>query len=129
MCVLLLKAAGVINRPMVRRREERDPPVDSGVGGVRRADIAGRSQPGNIVPRPRGQNKGNRGQNAQSEPSVAHDQVKQHPSGAPVAVHERMDGLELRMGDGRLRQRRKRVIVAEGEQVVQKAGLSLVAAA
>ena len=67
---LFLEAAGVIDRSVARRREERDPPVDSGVGliGVRRADVAGRGQAGNIVPRPRSKSKEDRGQNAQSEP-------------------------------------------------------------
>ena len=53
-------------------------------------------------------------------PVAAQDQVKERPSGAPVAVHEGMDGLELGVGDGRLDQSRKPVVVAEGKQVIQQ---------
>ena len=78
-----------------------------------------------VVPRPGREDERNGWQNAQPEPTPAQDQVDQDASRAAVAVNEGMNRLELRVCDRSLRQRRKRVVVAKREQVVQQAGYGL----
>src|SRR5690606_41016796 len=51
---------------------------------------------------------------------ASHHRVDQHPSGAPVAVGEGVDGLELRVDDCRLHQRVDVPARGEGAQVVDR---------
>jgi len=47
--------------------------------------------------------------------------MNESTAGTSIAIHERMNGLELRMGDCRLRDGRKRVVVAESDKVRDEA--------
>ena len=49
------------------------------------------------------------------EPTTTKYEMHQGSPGTPVAVDERMNGFELRMGHGGLGQGGQRVFLAEGE--------------
>jgi hypothetical protein len=49
--------------------------------------------------------------------------VDEGPAGAAVAVDERVDGLELGMGDRRLRDRWKALVVAKPAEVFEQVSI------
>ncbi len=80
------------------------------------AVIAGRGQAADIVPRERGQDQRDGREEPIGEPAASQDEVDQGATGPAVAVGERVDRLELRVRDGRLRDGGQRVVVGEKAQ-------------
>src|ERR1035438_704692 len=70
-----------------------------------------------VVLRPGGKNERDRGQDARCDASAPKNEMNERTACTSIAIHERMNGLELRMGDCRLRDGRKRVVVGEGDKV------------
>ena len=96
-----------------------DPTVES-VTGRRRIDptpVTGRSEAGDVVVSTGGEDERDRRENQSREAPAAQDHVNESPAGPPVAVDERVDGLELRMRERGLGDRRERVVVAERTEV------------
>ena len=92
--------------------------------GIGRAPVACPRESGDVVAGPRGEDQRDRRQDARRESASSQHQLDQRASGAPVPVDERMDRLELRVGDGGLRNRGQGVVVAErgevGKQLVDQ---------
>ena len=118
---LLLEAPGILGGAPAGAREERDPAVDARMGflGGGRALVARPGESGDVVAGPRCEDQRDRRQDARRESAPSQHQVDQRSSRAPVPVDERVDRLELRVGDGGLRDRGQGVVVAERGEVGQ----------
>ena len=80
--------------------------------------VPGRLQTSDIVIGPGREHERDRWGDTRRETPATEDKVDQRPARAPVAVHERVDRLELGVRDRRLNNRRQRVIAAEGAEVM-----------
>ncbi len=104
----LLERNRVIDGPHTRSGETSDPEIHAGARCLRRrrASVSSGSQAADVVLRPCGEDERDRGEHPGAEATTPQHEVNERPPCAPVAVDERMDGLELSVSDGRLGDRR-----------------------
>src|SRR5262245_37013767 len=68
----------------------------------------------------RGEDHGNGRNEPRSEPATSEEEMDQASSDAPVSIREGMDGLELRVRDRRLDNRRHVVAIHERCQILEQ---------
>ena len=103
---------GVGTRSVCSGGERTQPSARTGgaFGTVRGPDVSIRGETGDVVADPGGEHKTDRRHEARCEAAAAEDDVDERAAGAAVAIGERVDRLELGVGDRGLYE--DRVIVA-----------------
>jgi hypothetical protein len=86
---------------------------------LRRTDPSVGSEALDVLVRPGREDEADGWNEAGRDPAAAEDDVDEGATGASVSVGERMDGLELRVRDRRLDQRRMIVAVDIFDEVVE----------
>jgi hypothetical protein len=85
-----------------------------------RTVIARGGQTVDVITGPGRQDQGDGRQYARCQPAPAEHEVDQPAAGPPVAVGERVNRLELGMGESSLCHGRQRIAVAEGAQICEQ---------
>ena len=115
---------GLKARDLLRqlRRQSRSPLARAGEGSAPFRDLAfsESDEPRDVQVGPSRQNDRDRWHEAGCDTASAKDHVDEAPADPTVAIEERMDRLELGMGDRRLRDRWQIVAVGEGDQIIDQ---------
>jgi hypothetical protein len=118
----LLERCRVVDCARARASESANPQVEAVVRFLprSRAAIARGGQAIDVIVGPGSQDQRDGRQHARCQPAPAEHKVDQPAPSPPVTVGERVNCLELGMGESGLRDGRQRIPVAEGAQIRQQ---------